>query len=79
MNRHIIDTINVLCPKHRVVLSTFTIVWMRIRRSHRRRGAGERFCRTTVETRGGEIVFHTEAGKGITFRVTVPMFEKTDD
>ena len=42
-------------------------------------GIGLSICRTIVEAHGGEIAFHTEAGKGTTFRVIVPAFEKTDD
>ena len=42
-------------------------------------GIGLSTCRTIVELHGGEIAFHTEAGKGTTFRVTLPIFEKTDD
>ena len=42
-------------------------------------GIGLSICRTIVEAHDGKIAFHTEAGKGTTFRVTVPVFEKTDD
>ena len=73
-------------PKQRVVWGAFTIVWTRGRRfepfvSTKPGGTGIDLgiCRTIVETRGGEIVFLTEVGKGATFRVTVPMFEKTVD
>ena len=42
-------------------------------------GIGLSICRTIVESHGGDIAFHTEAGKGTTFRVTVPVFDKTED
>ena len=42
-------------------------------------GIGLSICRTIVESHGGEIAFHTEAGKGTTFRVTLPVFDKTED
>ena len=40
-------------------------------------GIGLNICRTIVETHGGEISFHTEAGKGTAFHVTIPIFHKT--
>ena len=42
-------------------------------------GIGLSICRTIVESHGGEIGFQSEAGKGTTFRVTVPVFDKTQD
>ena len=42
-------------------------------------GIGLSICRTIVESHGGEIGIHTEAGKGTTCRVTVPVFDGADD
>lgn len=42
-------------------------------------GIGLNICHAIVAAHGGDIVFHTEAGKGTTFRVTLPVFEKMDE
>lgn len=42
-------------------------------------GIGLNICRTIVESHGGEIAFHTQAGKGTTFRVMVPVLDGADD
>ena len=42
-------------------------------------GIGLSICRTIAEVHGGEISFHTEAGKGTTFHVVIPVFDETDD
>lgn len=42
-------------------------------------GIGLNICRAIVASHGGEIVFETEAGKGTTFRVTLPVFGTPDE
>lgn len=39
-------------------------------------GIGLSICRTIVETHGGKIAFHTEPGKGTTFRLALPVLEE---